>query len=410
MRTPALTDSATDEAAVPLRAALAAELAEAALLAGTRLLVDPGWRHAIETVPRHWFVPGFYQEGGRSGEHALQVWEPVTENLDRGGWLAGIYQDQTLITQLDGDEPDWGKPLPRVGGSPTSSSTLPSLVLRMWADADLRDGHKVLEIGTGTGYSIALASQRFGSTRLTSVEVDPDRLDQAAKGLRACGYAPGLAVADGLYGYRPNAPYDRIVAACSVRKIPQEWLDQITPGGKILTTLSGWMYGFARVLITVGADGTAEGPLLPGTISFMLARTDTPPMFGPPSHWEVLTRDVAGRQSRHDPARIGEPTEEGFFAQFLAQLAAPNTQRTSAGDLTYLVDVVSGSAASITPEGQGWSVRQAGPVRMWDAIEAAMDAWDQAGRPGPELFRMRIDSAGQHIFHPAVPDLAYTLP
>ncbi|TDD34253.1 hypothetical protein E1287_17370 [Actinomadura sp. KC06] len=41
--------------------------------------------------------------------------------------------------------------------------------------------------------------------------------------------------------------------------------------------LSGWLYGSARVLLTVSGDGTAAGPLLPGTISFMAARTQNRP-------------------------------------------------------------------------------------------------------------------------------------
>ncbi|WP_216651536.1 hypothetical protein [Actinomadura litoris] len=70
----------------------------------------------------------------------------------------------------------------------------------------------------------------------------------------------GLAVANGLYGYWPHAPYDRIVAACSVRTVPEAWLAQTGPGGKILTPLAGWLYGYARVLLTT--TGTAEGPAL----------------------------------------------------------------------------------------------------------------------------------------------------
>lgn len=402
MSTPARTDHDLDDAAVPLRAALAERLA------GDGLLDDPGWRRAVETVPRHRFVPGFYLQAERFADNGLPVWEPVTARLDRDRWLRAVHTDQTLITQLDGDEPDWAHPAPRIGGAPTSSSTLPSLVLLMWADADLRDGHTVLEVGTGTGYSTALACERLGSRAITSIEVDPHRLHQAATGLHACGYAPGLAIADGLYGYRPNGPYDRIVAACSVRGIPAAWLAQTRPGGKILTTLTGWLWGNARVLLTVGADGTAEGPLLPGTISFMAARADDPPAFGTPAHWDVLTREAAPRPARHEPGRLTEPTDESFFARFLAQLAVPTAQLTGTDDATHLIDVVTGSVAALVPEGGTWQVRQAGPVRLWDAVETALDAWERAGRPGPEHFRMRVGRR-QRIEH-AAPGLSFTLP
>lgn len=184
------------------------------------VLADPRWRAAVEAVPRHRFVPGFYLPSDEHDEQGLMVWEPVTAELDCGRWLAAAYSDTTLITQFDGDEPNWKNPSARRGGAPTSSSTLPSLVVRMWADADVREGHTVLEIGTGTGYSTALACERLGSAGITSIEVDGHRLEQAANALYACGYTPTLAVADGLYGYWPEAPFDRVVAACSFRAVP----------------------------------------------------------------------------------------------------------------------------------------------------------------------------------------------
>lgn len=391
-----------DTAAVPLRLALAGRLA------AEGLLDDPGWRRAVETVPRHRFVPGFYLERDQPAENGLPVWEPVTR-ADPGRWLTAANEDQTLITQLDGEEPDWDHPAPRVGGAPTSSSTLPSLVMRMWADADLREGHTVLEIGTGTGYSTALACERLGDRAVTSIEVDPSRLDQAAASLHHCGYFPGIAVADGLYGYAPHAPYDRIVAACSVRTIPAAWVAQTRPGGKILTTLSGWLYGYARVLLTVGSDGTATGNLLPGMITFMSARADNPPVFGNPFHWDAMTSDARPRPVRHTPDRLGEATEEAFYARFIAQLAAPNAQMITIGGVTFLVDVVTGSAATVASDGGSVRVRQAGAVLVWDAVEAALDAWDEAGRPGPDQFRMRVGQE-QRIECPSAPGLSFVLP
>jgi protein-L-isoaspartate O-methyltransferase len=102
-------------------------------------------------VPRHLFVPGFYADTGQRSDDGLTIWEPVTQATDAQRWLEATYADATLITQFDNDEPDWARPAPRAGGAPTSSSTLPSLVLHMWIDAEIGDGHNVLEIGTGTG-------------------------------------------------------------------------------------------------------------------------------------------------------------------------------------------------------------------------------------------------------------------
>ncbi|WP_328373103.1 ATP-grasp peptide maturase system methyltransferase (plasmid) [Streptomyces sp. NBC_00445] len=392
-----------DTDAARLREMLAHALAEKGVL------TDPGWRAAVETVPRHRFVPGYYLPADDRDEHGLTVWEPVTAELDYGRWLSNAYSDTTLINQFDGDEPDWKNPQARRGGAPTSSSTLPSLVLRMWTDADVQEGHTVLEIGTGTGYSTALACERLGSADVTSIEVDSRRLDQAASALYACGYTPTLAVADGLYGYWPEAKADRIVAACSFRAVPPALLAQARPGGKILLTLSGWLYGYARVLLTVAQDGTAEGPLLPGTVSFMPARTHAAPAFGNPAHWTADLPEKA-RVARHSPARITAATEEAFHLRFLAQCAAPDAQMTTVGDVMHLVDVVTGSAATLTPTDGRWEVREGGPLKVWDRIERVLDAYDAAGSPGPETFTLHVYEGGQHLRHPQMPSLRLPRP
>ncbi|MFE9687851.1 ATP-grasp peptide maturase system methyltransferase [Streptomyces sp. NPDC006285] len=387
---------------VRLREAMAKQLA------ADGVLVDPAWRQAVEAVPRHRFVPGFYLPADERDGQGLTVWEPVTAELDYGRWLAAAYGDSTLITQFDGAA-DWKAPVVRHGGAPTSSSTLPSLVVRMWADAEVTEGHTVLEIGTGTGYSTALACERLGSADVTSIEVDPHRLEQAASALYGCGYTPTLAVADGLYGYWPEAKFDRIVAACSFRAVPPAWLVQARPGGKILLTLSGWLYGYARVLLTVAQDGTAEGRLLGGTVSFMSARTHAAPAFGNPAHWAAGLPGKP-RAALHSPQRITAATEEAFHLRFLAQAAVPDAQMTTVGEVVHLVDVVTGSAATLTPEGGGWAVREGGTVKLWERIERVLDAYDTAGRPGPETFTLHVYGGGQHLRHPQMPGLPMPRP
>ncbi|MFD3469953.1 ATP-grasp peptide maturase system methyltransferase [Streptomyces sp. NPDC058682] len=378
-------------------------------LAEDGALADPAWRAAVERVPRHRFVPGFYLPADERDGLGLTVWEPVTSELDYGRWLAATYTDTTLITQFDGDEPDWKQPSTRHGGAPTSSSTLPSLVVRMWADADVREGQRVLEIGTGTGYSTALACERLGSAAVTSIEVDPHRLAQAADAPLRLGYTPTLAVADGLHGYWPKAKFDRIVAACSFRAVPPALLAQTRPGGKILLTLSGWLYGYARVLLTVSPDRTAEGQFLDGTVSFMSARTRRPcsatPTTGPP---EPATT-AASRGTRRPGSPL--PPKRRSTCGSSPQSAVPDAQMTTVGEVVHLVDVVTGSAATLTPDDiGGWAVREGGPLKLWERIEHVLGAYDAAGRPGPESFTLHVYDSGQHLRHPQMPGLPLPRP
>lgn len=157
------------------------------------------------------------------------------------------------------------------------------------------------------------------------------RLEEAAEALHGCGYTPTLARADGSYGYWPEAWFDRIVAACSFRSVPPALLRQTRPGGKVLLPLSGGLYGNARVLLTVAGDGTAEGPLLPGTISFMPARTCAAPAYGNPGDWAAGLHEVRSRSVRHAPERITAAAEEAFHLRFLAQSAVPDAQMVTVG-------------------------------------------------------------------------------
>ncbi|QVQ50104.1 ATP-grasp peptide maturase system methyltransferase [Spiractinospora alimapuensis] len=368
-------------------------------------VLDPAWRAAFEVVPRHVFTPGFYLRSDEISE-GMPVWEPVTEAIDPKRWVTAAYSNKTLITQLDGVEEDWEAPRVRHGGVFTSSSTLPSVVATMWQDADIQDGHRVLEIGTGTGYSTAVACERLGSDLVTSVEIDDARLRQAIDGFNTCGYAPHVAVTDGLYGYWPYAPYDRIVAACSMRHVPGPLIAQTTLGGKILLTLTGWLGGHARVLLTVADGGEASGHLLPGAISFMPARTQAPPAFGNPAHWAALTVSAPQRPARHSPHRISGAPGTGF-TQFLAQWATPTAQQITLDGQVHLIDPVTGSTAILTSHNDTWHVRQAGPTPLWDQIEAVLDAYDTAGQPDQTEFQIQVTPTHHHLHHPRMPPLTH---
>ncbi|MFE7933057.1 hypothetical protein ACFU6S_30955 [Streptomyces sp. NPDC057456] len=66
--------------------------------------------------------------------------------------------------------------------------------------------------------------------------------------------------------------------------------------------------------------------------------------------------------TRHSPKRISDATEDAFHLRFLVQSAVPDAQMTTVGEVVHLVDVVTGSAATLTPDGDGWAVREGGPV------------------------------------------------
>lgn len=361
-------------------------------------LYSPQWRRAVERVPRHLFVPEFFR--GPDPSNGVALWTPVSGDHDPDQWLSPAYENVTLVTQLDQHVTPHDVSEP-VSGNPTSSSTLPGLVVLMLEYLDVADDTTVLEIGTGTGYSTALMCERLGDDRVTSIEVDPGVAAKAAEALRRVGHAPNLVVGDGLDGVPDHAPYDRVIATCSVRHIPRSWLDQTRPGGRILTTVAGWHDGSGLAMLEKGDDGAAEGRFLPGTISFMMAR---PHMPSPISDEDQRAALKAVPEATPRQAVVGPDIREDGTGRFIMQLAIPNAQvqriRIDDGPwITYFIDGANGSAASLAPEAAGgWVVRQAGPVRLWDDVEASVGRWRDAGSPAQEHFRIRTDGRVQTVW------------
>ncbi|WP_043472309.1 ATP-grasp peptide maturase system methyltransferase [Kitasatospora sp. MBT66] len=361
-----------------LRAALVEQLTENGTLA------DPAWTAAAAAVPRELFTGSYFD--------AIDGSYPTTyRTLRHGdpGWLEGVYADRTLVTQLDGrTHPEDAGERP-VTGAPSSSSTLPSLVLGMWQRLGAEAGHRVLEVGTGTGYSTALGAHRLGDGNITSIECDPRVAARAATALRAAGYAPRLLTGDGLGGDPDGGAFDRLIATCSVRYLPMAWLHQVTPGGRILVTLSGWSYANALALLDVTGPGEATGRFLPGFTSFMIARPhDRPPRPTP----ALLPGE--GRPSRIDPAKL-----DTWTGSWIAQLAAPSAERMGSGAQQILSDVATGSQARTVPDpAGGWTVFQRGPLRLWDQVEAAVETWQEAGEPHQVAFGITVSAAGQRVW------------
>ncbi len=71
--------------------------------------------------------------------------------------------------------------------------------------------------------------------------------------------------------------------------------------------------------------------------------------------------------------------------RFLAQSAVPDARMAAVGEAVRLVDVVTGSAAILAPDGEDWLARGGGPVRLRERVECVLDDCDAAGAPGGGL-------------------------
>ena len=98
--------------------------------------------------------------------------------------LHAAYADRTLVTRVGPQHADHATPDLRAASEPTSSSTLPGLVVAMAERLGARAGDRVLDVGTGSGYSAALFARRFGDAGVTSVDVDPYLVSAARERLK----------------------------------------------------------------------------------------------------------------------------------------------------------------------------------------------------------------------------------
>ena len=109
----------------------------------------------------------------------------------------------------------------------------PFIVAYMTDKLDIRPLHKVLEIGTGSGYQAAILAEM--AYDIYSVERIFKLSQRTEKLLRRLGYINiKLKVGDGYKGWKENAPYDRIIVTAMSQEIPQWLVDQLNVGGKMI--------------------------------------------------------------------------------------------------------------------------------------------------------------------------------
>jgi protein-L-isoaspartate(D-aspartate) O-methyltransferase len=154
-----------------------------------RGVADPRVLEAMAEVPRHLFVPASFQHQA--------------------------YDDH---------------PLP-IGHGQTISQ--PYIVAAMTEALKLESGHKVLEIGTGSGYQTAVLARLAGTVH--TVELVEDLSKQARLAMQRLDLRNvRFRVGDGNDGWPEFAPYDRIVVTAAAETMPFALVEQLAEGGRIV--------------------------------------------------------------------------------------------------------------------------------------------------------------------------------
>ena len=124
-------------------------------------------------------------------------------------------------------------PLP-IGHGQTISQ--PLIVALMTELLKVKEGDKVLEIGTGSGYQAAVLAEIAKS--VYTIEIIEPLGKQAAERLQSLGYDNvKTKVGDGYYGWPEAAPFDAIMVTAAASHVPPPLLKQLKPGGRMVIPL-----------------------------------------------------------------------------------------------------------------------------------------------------------------------------
>ncbi|MFD3562156.1 methyltransferase domain-containing protein [Streptomyces sp. NPDC058686] len=355
----------------------------------------PAWHDAVSKTPRHLLVPRWWR---RIPNSPTQEWELVDLPEDSPERLHAAYTDETLVTRVGPTHADHATSGEYGKGDPTSSSTLPGLIVSMAHRLDAKPGHKVLDVGTGSGYSAGLFAHRFGDENVTSVDMDAYLVEAARARLAEFGRTPRIEAIDAT-GELPEAEYDRIMATVSVRPVPASWLRALRPGGRLVTTIA-----HTALLITadMGTDGIARGSVQPDPATFMETRqaADYPAKL---NDVFVSARVREGEDVRPSHGAIPDLWQE-WPLRWLYELDTPGVETRAAtypndGRRVVWLLAADGSWAR-AEDGTTPMVHQGGPHRLWDDLERVRRKWEENNRFSLHTLRAELTAEGSSLLSP----------
>jgi len=158
-----------------------------------------------------------------------------------------LFVNAEHISRAYGDHP-----LP-IGYGQTISQ--PYIVALMTEMLEVRPEHRVLEVGTGSGYQAAVLCELVDW--VYSIEIVEPLGNQAADRLKRLGYKNvEVRIGDGYFGWEEKGPFDRIIVTCAATLVPPPLLRQLKPGGKMCIPVGGQYTVQYLTMVEKSLEGT----------------------------------------------------------------------------------------------------------------------------------------------------------
>ncbi|MGH2681058.1 MAG: protein-L-isoaspartate O-methyltransferase family protein [Actinomycetota bacterium] len=367
--------------------------------------------------------------------HELEEWSAIRSGPVRDAFLAtprerfipdvletrgirAVYRNEAFPTMTDSV------------GNPISSSSEPGVMASMLEEMRLEPGHRVLEIGTGTGYNAALLSHIVGSRgRVTSIELHPHAAAAARTALT--GSRVRVATGDGRHGWPRTSPYDRIIATASSLDVPRALLDQLVDDGLLVLPLRLTdALPFRQIIVTLERKGNEFSSRSVTRGGFMRLRDhpDDPSLPWPelraeetPDADAPATAIISGsslgtlsseartrllrtmlRSSRTRPLGIRATYWRQYELEAFIALAAPEDRLVGyvREDLEPLLFISSALPGIIERDGSSLAhvsgrksmsrIEVYGRASSGSLLASIVDGWKRRGRPGVDRLRIHV--------------------
>jgi protein-L-isoaspartate(D-aspartate) O-methyltransferase len=133
----------------------------------------------------------------------------------------------------------------------------PSVVSRMTEWLNIKEGQKILEIGSGSGWQTAILSYLVGHGKVYSIERHSELVEFAKKNLDRLGIENvKIILGDGSAGFTDEAPFDRIIITAACKKVPEQLLEQLSNEGLLIAPVGEFQQ--SMILLKKTSNGIVE--------------------------------------------------------------------------------------------------------------------------------------------------------